>query len=77
MVCKCDDGVLVFDEQTGRTHLLDFAAWKVLKALFCGDGVAVTETELWIDPGALETSELECELLRALEAAGLIERCSA
>lgn len=76
MVFECDDGVLVYDERAGRTHLLDFAAWQALEAVWCRDGGAITEAELRTVLGIHETSASGHDLLRALEAAALIERCS-
>jgi hypothetical protein len=56
-----EDGILVFDQSAGATHLLSPAAWM----LYC----SISNT------GQIVESEADASLLQALELAGLVKRC--
>lgn len=72
---ECDEGVLVFDEKTGRTSLLNNKGAQVLSAL-CGKS-QIDETALRIASGMTKDSDIEefQELISSLENSGLVIRC--
>lgn len=75
IVRECDEGVLVFDEKTGRTSLLNHKGALVLNAL-CGKP-QIDETALRIASGMTKDSDIEefQGLISSLENSGLVARC--
>lgn len=75
VVRECDEGVLVFDQETGRTSLLNHHGALVLRTACCPEGVS--EMNLRLASGmdqASDTQEFEA-LISSLERCGLLVRC--
>lgn len=72
---ECDEGALVFDEQSGQTSLVNQQAAQVLRLL--GSGAAHAEKDLRCAMAMNGESEAQPfqDLIATLERAGLIDRC--
>lgn len=73
VITPCDDGVLVFDVESGATHLLDDLAWSVLNRLLAAEGAEASGPEL-ADEDAGVADRLDAAI-NALLTARLIARC--
>lgn len=71
----CDEGVLVFDEKSGKTSLLSHRGGQVLRAL-CSDH-GVDEAAVRVSSGMDQQSDLQeyQALISSLENSGLVIRC--
>ena len=75
VVRKCDEGVLVFDQETGRTSLLNHHGALVLQTASCPEGVP--EMHLRLASGMDQDSDTQefQEMISSLESSGLLVRC--
>lgn len=71
----CDEGVLVFDEKTGKTSLLNHQAALVLDALSPEQGVDEEVARLASGMGKEDDNQAFHALISSLENSGLIVRC--
>jgi hypothetical protein len=71
----CDEGVLVFDEKTGKTSLLNHQGALTLSALSPEQGV--DETAVRLASGMAKEDDYQAfqALISSLENSGLIVRC--
>ena len=73
VITQCDDGVLVFDVESGATHLLDDLAWSVLNRLLAVEGAETSDLESGGEDAGV-AGRLDAAI-NALLAARLIARC--
>jgi hypothetical protein len=71
----CDEGVLVFDESSGKTSLLNHQGALALSALSPEHGVDEAVARLASNMDKEDDSQAFQDLISSLENSGLIVRC--
>jgi PqqD family protein of HPr-rel-A system len=71
----CDEGALVYDEESGKTSLLNEQAGEVLRLLDSAAGQAEKDLRIALGMNDAPDAEPFQTLVSSLESSGLIVRC--
>ena len=75
MLRECDEGVLVFDEKTGKTSLLNHQGARVLRTLHTERSVAQDTLKLALGLDKNSDDQTFQALITSLENSGLVVSC--